>query len=225
MLLDGTAISSIPSKEVAKVMGLLPQTPIAPEGITVADLVGRGRYPHQGWFRQWSADDDRAVAEALTATSTLDLADRPIEEMSGGQRQRVWIAMALAQETDLLLLDEPTTYLDLSHQLEVLDLLTDLNRRRGTTIVLVMHDLNLACRYADHLIAMRDGRISAEGTPNEVVTAELDAWRCSGCAPRSSPTRCRRPLRSSRSVDITAPRRRATVTRSPWSPASGRARR
>ena len=153
-------------------MGLLPQAPIAPEGITVADLVGRGRYPHQGWFRQWSPDDDRAVAEALTATSTLELADRPIEEMSGGQRQRVWIAMALAQETDLLLLDEPTTYLDLSHQLEVLDLLTDLNRRRGTTIVIVMHDLNLACRYADHLIAMRDGRISAEGTPNEVITAE-----------------------------------------------------
>lgn len=138
----------------------------------MADLVGRGRYPHQGWFRQWSADDDRAVAEALTATSTLELADRPIEDMSGGQRQRVWIAMALAQETDLLLLDEPTTYLDLSHQLEVLDLLTDLNRRRGTTIVIVMHDLNLACRYADHLIAMRDGRISAEGTPAQVVTTE-----------------------------------------------------
>jgi len=154
------------------VMGLLTQAPIAPEGITVADLVGRGRYPHQGWFRQWAPDDDRAVAEALTVTSTLELADRPIEEMSGGQRQRVWIAMALAQETDLLLLDEPTTYLDLSHQLEVLDLLTDLNRRRGTTVVIVMHDLNLACRYADHLIAMRDGRISAEGTPNEVITAE-----------------------------------------------------
>ena len=172
VLLDGRSISSIPSKQVAKVMGLLPQTPIAPEGITVADLVGRGRYPHQGWFRQWSADDDRAVAEALTATSTLELADRPIEDMSGGQRQRVWIAMALAQETDLLLLDEPTTYLDLSHQLEVLDLLTDLNRRRGTTVVIVMHDLNLACRYADHLIAMKDGRISAEGSPSEVVTSE-----------------------------------------------------
>ena len=172
VLLDGRSITSIPSKQVAKVMGLLPQTPIAPEGSTVADLVGRGRYPHQGWFRQWSADDDRAVAEALTATSTLELADRPIEDMSGGQRQRVWIAMALAQETDLLLLDEPTTYLDLSHQLEVLDLLTDLNRRRGTTVVIVMHDLNLACRYADHLIAMKDGRISAEGSPTEVVTSE-----------------------------------------------------
>ena len=162
----------MPSKEVAKVMGLLPQAPIAPEGITVADLVGRGRYPHQGWFRRWSPADDRAVGEALRATGTAELADRPIDEMSGGQRQRVWIAMALAQETDLLLLDEPTTYLDLTHQVEVLDLLTDLNRRRGTTIVIVMHDLNLACRYADHLIAMRDGRITQQGRPSEVITAE-----------------------------------------------------
>lgn len=173
VLLDGKSVHSQPSKEVAKVMGLLPQSPTAPEGITVADLVGRGRYPHQGWFRQWTAEDERAVTEALIATDTLALADRPIEEMSGGQRQRVWIAMALAQETDILLLDEPTTFLDLSHQLEVLDLLTDLNRRRGTTIVVVMHDLNLACRYADHLVAMADGRIVAAGTPTEVITAEL----------------------------------------------------
>jgi iron complex transport system ATP-binding protein len=172
VLLDGKSIHAWPSKEVAKVMGLLPQTPVAPEGITVADLVGRGRYPHQGWFRQWSASDDRAVAEALAATDTLELAGRPIEEMSGGQRQRVWIAMALAQQTDLLLLDEPTTYLDLTHQVEVLDLLTDLNRRRGTTIVIVMHDLNLACRYADHLIAMRDGRISGQGPPGDVITSQ-----------------------------------------------------
>ncbi|GAA3637421.1 ABC transporter ATP-binding protein [Microlunatus ginsengisoli] len=172
VLLDGKSIHSWQTKDVAKVMGLLPQSPLAPEGITVADLVGRGRYPHQGWFRQWSAADDRAVADALTATDTLDLAARPIEEMSGGQRQRVWIAMALAQETDLLLLDEPTTYLDLTHQVEVLDLLTDLNRRRGTTIVIVMHDLNLACRYADHLITMSDGRISGQGTPGEVITAD-----------------------------------------------------
>jgi iron complex transport system ATP-binding protein len=172
VLLDGRSIGALSSKAVAKIMGLLPQSPLAPEGITVADLVGRGRYPHQGWFRQWSAEDDRAVAEALSATDTLELADRPIEEMSGGQRQRVWIAMALAQETDLLLLDEPTTFLDLTHQLEVLDLLTDLNRRRGTTIVIVMHDLNLACRYADHLIAMRDGTIAVQGRPSEVVTAE-----------------------------------------------------
>ena len=171
VLLDGTSINAIPSKDVAKVMGLLPQAPLAPEGITVADLVGRGRYPHQGWFRRWSDEDDRAVGEALTATGTAELADRPIEDMSGGQRQRVWIAMALAQETDLLLLDEPTTYLDLTHQVEVLDLLTDLNRRRGTTIVIVMHDLNLACRYADHLIAMREGQITRQGRPGEVITA------------------------------------------------------
>jgi iron complex transport system ATP-binding protein len=170
VLLDGESVHGMPTKAVAKVLGLLPQAPIAPEGITVADLVGRGRYPHQGWFRQWSDEDDRAVAEALAATDTLELADRPIEEMSGGQRQRVWIAMALAQETDLLLLDEPTTYLDLSHQVEVLDLLTDLNRRRGTTVVIVMHDLNLACRYADHLIAMSDGRIARQGPPSAVIT-------------------------------------------------------
>jgi len=173
VLLDGRSVHAMPSKEVAKVMGLLPQSPIAPEGITVADLVGRGRYPHQGWFRQWSDDDDRAVAEALAATDTLGLADRPIEEMSGGQRQRVWIAMALAQETDLLLLDEPTTFLDLAHQVEVLDLLTDLNRRRGTTVVIVMHDLNLACRYADHLIAMKNGSIVRQGAPAEVITPSV----------------------------------------------------
>ena len=173
VLLDGRSLQATPSKEVAKVLGLLPQAPIAPEGITVADLVGRGRYPHQGWFRQWSDTDDQAVADALTATDTVELADRPIEEMSGGQRQRVWIAMALAQQTDLLLLDEPTTYLDLSHQVEVLDLLTDLNRRRGTTVVIVMHDLNLACRYADHLIAMKNGTIVRQGPPAEVITPSI----------------------------------------------------
>ena len=173
VLLDGKSVHSTPSKEVARVLGLLPQAPVAPEGITVTDLVGRGRYPHQGWFRHWTAADDEAVAHALAATGTTELADRRIEDMSGGQRQRVWIAMALAQETDLLLLDEPTTYLDLSHQVDVLDLLTDLNRQRGTTIVVVMHDLNLACRYADHLIAMAGGTIAAQGPPREVVTREL----------------------------------------------------
>jgi iron complex transport system ATP-binding protein len=155
---------------VAAKLALLPQAPTAPEGIRVADLVGRGRYPHQGWFRRWSAADDEAVARALEATGTLDVADRPVDELSGGQRQRVWIAMALAQETGLLLLDEPTTFLDVSHQVELLDLLTDLNRRAGTTIVLVLHELNLACRYADHLIAMKDGAIIAEGPPADVVT-------------------------------------------------------
>ncbi|WP_039786788.1 ABC transporter ATP-binding protein [Actinoalloteichus spitiensis] len=175
VLLDGRDINSLPTKAVATVLGLLPQTPTAPEGIRVADLVGRGRYPHQGWFRQWNRGDDEAVAEALLATGTLDLASRPVDELSGGQRQRVWIAMALAQRTDLLLLDEPTTYLDINHQVEVLDLLTDLNRRRGSTVVLVLHDLNLACRYADHLIAMKDGLIVAQGAPGEVVTEDVVA--------------------------------------------------
>jgi len=175
VLLDGRSIHSMPSKAVAQVLGLLPQTPSAPEGITVADLVGRGRHPHQTWFRQWSASDEQAVTEALALTDTLELAARPVDELSGGQRQRVWVAMALAQQTDLLLLDEPTTYLDLAHQVEVLDLLTDLNRRRGTTVVIVMHDLNLACRYADHLVAMKAGRVVAAGTPHEVVTEQTIA--------------------------------------------------
>jgi len=173
VLLDGRSVHEMRSVDVARVLGLLPQTPVAPDGITVADLVGRGRYPHQGWFRQWSAADDVAVTAALETTGTADLADRPLSELSGGQRQRVWIAMALAQETDVLLLDEPTTYLDINHQVELLDLLTDLNRGRGTTIVLVMHDLNLACRYADHVIAMKHGVIVAEGAPADVIDADV----------------------------------------------------
>lgn len=173
VLLDGKSIHSVATRQVATKLGLLPQTPVAPDGITVADLVGRGRYPHQGWFRQWSRDDDEAVAAAMSATDTLELAARSVDELSGGQRQRVWIAMALAQETGILLLDEPTTFLDVSHQIEVLDLLTDLNHRAGTTIAIVLHDLNLAARYADHLIAMKDGKIAAMGAPSEVVTEEL----------------------------------------------------
>ncbi len=173
VLLDGRSIQDMPTKEVAAVLGILPQSPTAPEGITVSDLVGRGRYPHQGWFRRWGAEDDEAVAQALLSTDVLELADRPVDELSGGQRQRVWIAMALAQRTDILLLDEPTTFLDASHQLDVLDLLTDLNRERGVTMVAVLHDLNLACRYADHMIAMKDGRILAEGRPVDIVTEEL----------------------------------------------------
>ncbi|WP_229870440.1 ABC transporter ATP-binding protein [Streptomyces longisporoflavus] len=172
-LLDGRSIHTMPTREVAARLGILPQTPVAPDGITVSDLVGRGRYPHQGWFRRWTAEDDAAVADALLATDVLDLAGRPVDELSGGQRQRVWIAMALAQRTDILLLDEPTTYLDVSHQLDVLDLLVDLNQEHGTTIVVVLHDLNLACRYADHLVAMRDGHVIAEGAPGDVVTEEL----------------------------------------------------
>jgi len=175
VLLDGAAIDTLPSRDVATVLGLLPQTPISPEGIAVADLVGRGRYPHQGWFRRWTPQDDEAVEDALRATDILDLADRAVDELSGGQRQRVWIAMALAQQTDVLLLDEPTTFLDVAHQVEVLDLLTDLNRSRGTTIVMVLHDLNLAARYTDHLVALREGRLVAQGAPRDVVTPELVA--------------------------------------------------
>jgi iron complex transport system ATP-binding protein len=170
VLLDGKQVHKTPAKQLARTLGLLPQSPVAPEGITVADLVGRGRHPHQGMLSRWSAADDAAVAEALDATETAGLADRPVDELSGGQRQRVWIAMALAQQTDVLLLDEPTTFLDVSHQVEVLDLLTDLNHARGTTIVMVLHDLNLAARYADHLVALADGRVHAAGTPAEVLT-------------------------------------------------------
>ncbi|MFZ0139726.1 MAG: ABC transporter ATP-binding protein [Aeromicrobium sp.] len=175
VLLDGRSVHEMRTVDVARVLGLLPQTPVAPDGITVADLVGRGRYPHQGWFRQWSADDDVAVTAALAATGTADLAERPVAELSGGQRQRAWIAMALAQETGLLLLDEPTTFLDINHQVELLDLLTDLNRDSGSTIVIVMHDLNLACRYADHVIAMKEGGIVAEGAPADVIDATVVA--------------------------------------------------
>lgn len=172
VLLDGKSIHKMPSRELAKVMGLLPQSPIAPEGIMVADLVSRGRHPHQGMFARWTSADDEAVATALIATKTVELAERPVDELSGGQRQRVWIAMALAQQTEILLLDEPTTFLDISHQIEVLDLLTDLNQSRGTTIVMVLHDLNLAARYADHLVAMAGGRLHITGKPEEVLTED-----------------------------------------------------
>ena len=171
--LDGNELHRRPAKEVARVLGLLPQNPIAPEGIAVADLVGRGRHPHQRSLSPWNRRDHEAVARALEATETLDLADRSVDELSGGQRQRVWIAMALAQETDILLLDEPTSFLDVAHQIDVLDLLTDLNQTLGTTIVMVLHDLNLAARYADELIAMCNGRIHANGTAEQVITSEF----------------------------------------------------
>jgi iron complex transport system ATP-binding protein len=171
--LDGHSIHQLPTREVATRLAILPQSPAAPEGITVADLVGRGRYPHQSWLQQWSAADREAVAAAMSATEVADLADRPVDELSGGQRQRVWIALALAQDTPILLLDEPTTFLDVAHQVEILDLLTDLNRRDGRTVVLVLHDLNHACRYSDHLIAMRAGAVVAQGTPADVVTQAL----------------------------------------------------
>ena len=163
-------LSDFGTKELARRVAMLPQTPTAPEGISVFDLVGRGRTPHQGLFGRWSAEDFEATARALEDTKTADLADRPVDELSGGQRQRVWIAMALAQQTDVLLLDEPTTYLDLKHQLEVLDLLTDLNQQRGTTIIMVLHDLNLAARYSDELVAMRSGTVKRAGSSHDVIT-------------------------------------------------------
>ena len=173
VLLDGKAIHALSTREVATIMGVLPQTPSAPEGIVVADLVGRGRYPHQGWFRRWTSEDDAAVMQALASTGMEAFAERPVDSLSGGQRQRVWIAMVLAQGTELLLLDEPTTYLDIQHQVEVLDLLTELVRSGGRTIAVVLHDLNLACRYADHIVAMKDGTIVAEGVPAQIVTEAL----------------------------------------------------
>ncbi|MGN9793740.1 ABC transporter ATP-binding protein [Streptomyces sp. OZ13] len=173
VLLDGAELSAIPTKRIARSIGLLPQSPVAPEAITVADLVARGRQPHQHWWQQWSQEDERAVTDAMERTDVTALADRPVDELSGGQRQRVWIAMALAQETDLLLLDEPTTFLDIAHQVEVLDLVRQLNHERGRTVVAVLHDLNQAARYADHLVAMKAGRIVAEGAPADIVTADL----------------------------------------------------
>ncbi|GAA4066759.1 ABC transporter ATP-binding protein [Actinomadura miaoliensis] len=172
VVLDGRSIADWPAKRLARTLGLLPQSSVAPDGITVADLVARGRYPHQSLLRQWSKEDERVIAESMAATGVADLADRPVDELSGGQRQRVWIAMVLAQQTPLLLLDEPTTYLDIAHQIEVLDLCARLHDE-GRTVVAVLHDLNHAARYATHLIAMRGGRIVAEGAPGDVVTAEL----------------------------------------------------
>jgi len=168
---DGTHddVWSLRPKEFARHVALLPQSPPVPEGITVVDLVGRGRHPHHTLVRRWSLADDEAVTGAMQATGTLELAERPVDELSGGQRQRVWIALTLAQETDVVLLDEPTTYLDLAHQVDVLDLLRDLNRSRGTTVVMVLHDLNLAARYADHVVALRDGRLVGSGAPADLV--------------------------------------------------------
>jgi iron complex transport system ATP-binding protein len=171
--LDGREIHRSPTRQVALRLGLLPQGPTAPSGLTVEDLVARGRYPHQTWFRQWSVADEEAVDRALRLTGTDALRGRPVDELSGGQRQRAWIAMALAQETEWMLLDEPTTFLDLAHQIEVLDLLHVLNEREGRTIVLVVHDLNQAARYAHTIVAMRDGRIVASGEPRTVVTETL----------------------------------------------------
>ncbi|NUP46906.1 MAG: ABC transporter ATP-binding protein [Catenulispora sp.] len=175
VVLDGAAIATLPTRAVARTVGLLPQSPTAPDGITVAELVACGRHPHQGLLRRWSAADERATAGAMAATGVAELADRPVDELSGGQRQRVWAAMALAQQTPLLLLDEPTTYLDIAHQIEFLDLCARLHREEGRTLVAVLHDLNQAARYADHLVVLHEGRVAAAGPPREVVTAELVA--------------------------------------------------
>lgn len=172
VILDGRSIHAMAARDVARRLGFLPQSAIAPDGITVADLVARGRYPHQSLLRQWSRADEEAVARAMAATNVTVLADRLVDELSGGQRQRVWMAMVLAQETPILLLDEPTTFLDISHQIELLDLLSDLNAQ-GRTIVAILHDLNHACRYASHLVAMKDGAVVASGLPGDIVTADF----------------------------------------------------
>ena len=173
VVLDGKQIHTLPSKQLARTLGLLPQAPVVPEGITVADLVSRGRFPHQTFLKGMGKKDYKAVEDALVTMGIADLANRSVDELSGGQRQRVWIAMALAQETDVLLLDEPTTYLDIAYQVEILDLLTDLNRKRGSTIVMVLHDINLSARYADYIFALREGLLIAEGSPGDVISDQL----------------------------------------------------
>ncbi len=171
--LDGKAIDKQPSKEIAKKMAILPQTPEAPSGLTVSELVTYGRFPHQSGFGRVTTEDKKIVDWSLEVTGMIQYKNRPVDALSGGQRQRVWIAMALAQQTDLILLDEPTTYLDLAHQLEVLELLQTLNREQGRTIVMVLHDLNHAARFADYIVAMRSGKIVCEGTPEEVITSDV----------------------------------------------------
>lgn len=173
VLLSGDDVKKLAPKELARKLGLLPQSSVAPFGITVADLVGRGRFPHQRMLQQWSVQDEAAVQAAMEATGVTELADRAVEELSGGQRQRVWIAMLLAQDTPVMLLDEPTTYLDVAHQLDVLELCRRLNRDEGRTMLLVLHDSNQAARYADHLVVLRNGELAAAGRPADVLTEEL----------------------------------------------------
>lgn len=173
VILDGQDIWKLPAKMLAQRLGILPQSPVAPEGLTVHELVAQGRYPHQSWLQQWSAEDERIAREAMAITNVTEYADRPVDTLSGGQRQRAWIAMTLAQDSEIILLDEPTTFLDLAYQIEVLDLLHDLNVQRGKTIVMVLHDLNHACRYADTVIAVKNGQIAANGAPADVITEAL----------------------------------------------------
>ncbi|MGV0397110.1 ABC transporter ATP-binding protein [Corynebacterium suicordis] len=173
VLLDQQDVSDIKRKELARTISVLPQTPTAPEGLNVADLVSRGRHPHQSWIRQWSSTDEQEVHKALELTGSLELADRTLDELSGGQRQRVWISMVLAQNTDILFLDEPTTYLDLATSVDILELVRQLRTELNRTVVMVLHDLNLAVRYSDHLVVMNEGKVLASGAPSEVITAEL----------------------------------------------------
>ena len=173
VLLDGREVFTSSTKEIAKRLAILPQGPVAPEGMSVMQLVRQGRYPHQSWLKQWSEEDERCVMEALAATNMSEFAERTVDSLSGGQRQRAWIAMTLAQNTPVILLDEPTTYLDMSHQVEILDLLFDLNRNSGRTVVMVLHDMNLASRYSDNIVAVKDGEIYASGEPETVMTTEL----------------------------------------------------
>lgn len=173
ILLDGSEIAKLPGKEVARRLAILPQGPIAPEGLTVHQLVKQGRYPYQSWLQQWSHEDEKLVKQALDATHMEEFSSRSVDSLSGGQRQRAWIAMTLAQNTQTLLLDEPTTYLDMTHQIEILDLLFDLNEREQRTIVMVLHDINLACRYAHHIVAVKDGGILAQGEPEAIMNEQL----------------------------------------------------
>lgn len=173
VVLNGEDIAKIPTKEVAKQLAILPQSPVSPEGLTVEELVKQGRHPYKTMLKRWSEEDERAVTEALAATNLTDLKDREVDSLSGGQRQRAWIAMTLAQGTETILLDEPTTYLDMTHQIEILDLLFELNEKRKSTIVMVLHDLNLACRYAHHIVAIKDKKIYAQGKPEEIINCKL----------------------------------------------------
>lgn len=173
ILLEGEAIAKLSTKEVARKMAILPQSPSAPEGLTVLQLVKQGRYPYQTWLKQWSAEDEKKVNDALKATGLETLKDREVDSLSGGQRQRAWIAMTLAQDTDTILLDEPTTYLDMTHQIDILDLLFELNEKEQRTIVMVLHDLNLACRYAHNIVAIKDQKIYAQGKPESVINCSL----------------------------------------------------
>lgn len=173
ILLDGEMMMKLSTKEIAKKLAILPQGPVSPEGLTVLQLVKQGRYPYQKWFQQWSAKDEAIVHHALQSTGMTEFSDRLVDSLSGGQRQRAWIAMTLAQDTDTILLDEPTTYLDLTHQIEVLDLLFDLNEKEQRTVVMVLHDINLACRYAHHIIAVKDKAVYAQGKPEDIIDGEL----------------------------------------------------